>query len=349
MKNFWCEIKLNNIEENIRVIRNLVNNKKVIGIVKGDAYGLGKEKISEFLQEKVDMLAVGTLEESTLIEGEQDILILSPLCTLEDFNCDKENIIFTIDNEEILTKLTKDIKRRVHIYVDTGMSRMGIKPERLDKVIEIIRNTLPNICIEGIYTHLHNSKNIKYTLKQVKRFEEVVTKYINEIPLIHCMASSGIINDEIRNACDFTTGVRAGNILYGYIGFNKGIKKVYEYYATPVNSCFVSKGSYVGYGNLYKAKRDMHVGILNCGNVNGVGILREIKNNVAYDILRLIFRSFIERPVIFNNGVPVKILGKPNMNVTLIDMTNITMDTKLRIDISPIISDSSIEKVYIYE
>lgn len=346
---FWCDVNLKNIEKNINIIKDLIEDKKFIAVIKGDAYGLGSKKIAEFIEDKVDIIAVGNIEESLCLEDiKKDILILSPLCTKEDFNDERENLILTLDNEEILECLNKETKRRVHIYVDTGMNRMGIKPEGLDSFIERIEKDFPNIEIDGIYTHLHNAKDVNYTLNQINLFKSTTQKYIGKVRVIHCMASSAIVNDQLRKACDFTTGARAGNVLYGYIGFNKGIKKTYEYYAKPVNTYKVAKGQTVGYGCLFKANKDMEIGIIECGNVHGLGISRKIKNNVFYDIFRMVYRRFKERSVIFNNNTPVKILGKVNMNITIISMENCSKDSVLKVDISPIISDSSIEKRYIY-
>ncbi|HBI6923385.1 TPA: alanine racemase [Clostridium perfringens] len=346
---FWCDVNLKNIENNINVIRDLIQNKKLIAVIKGDAYGLGSKKIAEFIEDKVDIIAVGNIDESLCLDNiNKDILILSPLCTKDDFKDERDNLILTLDNEEILNELDKETKKRVHIYVDTGMNRMGIKPNKLDSFIERVKNEFPNLEIDGIYTHLHNAKDVNYTLKQIELFKSTVEKYKDKVRIIHCMASSAIVNDQLRKACDFTTGSRAGNVLYGYIGFNKGIKKTYEYYAKPVNTYKVSKGQTLGYGCLFKADKDMEIGIIECGNVHGLGISREIKNNVFYDIFRMVYRRFKERSVIFNKNVPVKILGKVNMNITIISMENCSKDSVLKVDISPIISDSSIEKRYIY-
>lgn len=347
MSNFWCEVDLNAIEHNLNIIKKLIGDKKLIGVIKGDAYGLGIEEVSNFLQDKVDILAVGNLDESKKISVKSDILILSPLCKIEDFKDERDNLIFSIDNEEIIDNLPKDSKKRVHIYLDTGMNRMGIKLNRIDTVIKNLRDNYPNIKIEGLYTHLHKCKDVKYTVSQVLRFKKAVEKYREEIPLIHCLASSGILDNDIRKAANFTTAARGGNIIYGYAGYNRGIKKTFTYYAVPVNTCKIAKGEQVGYGGLFTAKSDMTIGVLECGNVNGMGITREIKNGVIYDMFRVLYRSIKKRYIIFNNGRPVEILGKPNMNITLIDMTGIDKDAKLKVDLSPIISESTIDKKYI--
>ena len=347
MSNFWCEIDLNAIEHNINIIKKLIGDKKLIGVIKGDAYGLGINTISKYLEDKVDILAVGNIEESRQIDVKTDILLLSPLCTIEDFKDDRENLIFSIDNEEIIKELPQNTKKRVHIYVDTGMNRMGIKINRLDSVIQELKSNHPNIEIEGLYTHLHKCKDVRYTVSQVGRFKKVAEKYKEEIPFIHCLASSGILDNDIRKAADFTTAARGGNIIYGYAGYNRGIKKTFTYYAVPVNVCKVAKGDQVGYGGLFTAKSDMTVGVLACGNVHGMGITRETKNNPIYDMFKILYRSIKKRYVIFNGGRPVEILGKPNMNVTLINMTGLDKYAKLKIDLSPVISESSVKKVYI--
>ncbi|EOU1975965.1 alanine racemase, partial [Clostridium perfringens] len=61
---FWCDVNLKNIENNINVIRDLIQNKKLIAVIKGDAYGLGSKKIGEFIEDKVDIIAVGNIDES---------------------------------------------------------------------------------------------------------------------------------------------------------------------------------------------------------------------------------------------------------------------------------------------
>lgn len=347
MKNFWCEVDLDKIEHNVNLIKGLGNGKKVIGVVKGNAYGLGIEKITEFLEDKVDYFAVSDINEAKRINTTKEILLLSPLITIEDFYCDLDNLIYTIDNEEILENIDKEKIMKVHIYVDTGMSRMGIKIDRIDYIIQYIKENFKNIIIDGIYTHLHNTKNKKYTLKQIQVFKDCVVKYKEEIPNIHCLNSPGLLNEEIRKACEFTTAVRCGNIIYGYDGLCLGFKKVYKFSATAVNKHFVKKGDYIGYGCSFKAKRDMYIGVLGFGNIEHFGFSKDIRHNMFYDILKVVYNHIKFRPVIFSNNKGVKILGKPNMNITLIDLEDYSIDSIFHVDITPILADSMVEKIYI--
>ncbi|MFR5263820.1 alanine racemase [Clostridium sp.] len=345
---FWCEVYLDRIKHNINKVKELSGNKKVIGVIKANAYGLGRDNIANFIKDNVDILAVGELRDAESISHlEKDILLLSPLSQGEVFKNPKENIILTLDNEEALNYIDKEKQYRVHIYVDTGMNRMGIKPQKLDGFIEKLEKEYGNVKIEGIYTHLHKCHDVEYTLTQIKLFRKFTEKYKEKVEYLHCLASSGLLNSKLREAARFTTAVRAGNIMYGYIGLNNGFKKAYDYYAKVDSIYKVKAGETIGYGALYKAKSNMTIGIIPVGNVHGLGISREIRKGFFYDIMRAAVRAFKERPIIFNNGRPVEIVGKPNMNVTIINFTGCNKDDKFKLEMSPIISDGLNEYRYI--
>lgn len=349
MKNFWCEIYLNELYNNLKIIKNLAEDKKVIAVVKGNAYGLGIEEISKRINDKVDYFAVSDINEAAHVCTDKEILVLSPLVSKEDFNCGLKNIIYTIDNKKLIDELPEDLEAKVHIYIDTGMSRMGIKCDELPDVMDEIRNKLPKVTVDGIYTHLHNTKNIKYTLSQIHKFKECIEPFKDKVNMIHCLNSSGLICDEIRQECSFTNAVRVGNVLYGYDGQNKGIKRTHNYYAKPVNIYDVKKGQYVGYGCSYKAKKDMKIGILGFGNIEHFGFSKDIHKNIVFDVLRAAYNAVKFRPVIFESktGRGIRIVSKPNMNVTIIDMTGLNENDLLRIEITPILADSRIPKKYI--
>lgn len=349
MKKFWCEVYLDRLYENLNIIRNLAEDKKVIAVVKGNAYGLGLDEMTKYMEEHIDYFAVADIDEAERIETEKKILLLSPLVTSEDFKSSNKNIIFTIDNREIIDEIPEEFEGDVQLYIDTGMSRMGIKMNEIGDVLDEISKKRPNVNVDGIYTHLHNTKNLKYTLHQIEQFKNSVMPYRDKVNMIHCMNSSGFINDEIRKACSFTDAVRAGNILYGYEGQSKGLKRIYNYYAEIVNVYDVKKGQTVGYGCSYKAKRDMKIGILGFGNIEHFGFSKDISRNLFIDVVRAAVNRLRFRPEIFVNdsGRGLKIVSRPNMNITIIDMQGISKNDLLRVEISPILADSRIEKRYI--
>lgn len=346
MKNFWCEVYLDKLYNNLKIIREMAEDKKVIAVVKGNAYGLGLKEISMAIEDKVDYFAVADMDEAKSLNTEKEVLLLSPLISKEDFNTELKNIIFTIDNKAIIKDIPTELEAKVHIYIDTGMNRMGVRGEELGEVIQEIENNLPNIKIDGVYTHLHKTSDVKYTLKQIERFKSYIEPYKSKFSMIHCLNSSGFINDDIRKACEFTNAVRAGNIIYGYDGTGKGLARIYNYYAKPVNICEVKKGETVGYGGLFKARKAMKIGILGFGNIEHFGFNKEQKKNIFIDMLKAAYNSIKFRPVIFAGNRGIKVLGRPNMNITIIDMEGISKDELLRVEISPILADSRVKKVY---
>ncbi|MGL4796395.1 MAG: alanine racemase, partial [Paraclostridium sp.] len=188
----WAEINLDNIKYNLNNIKKLLKeDTKICGVVKANAYGHGSIQISKLLErEKVDYLAVSRLEEG--LELRQNNITLPILCLgyIPD-----EALIEGIKNKISLTvysykiaKLISDISKqlnlisKIHIKIDTGMSRIGLKPN-LDSINEILKiSELSNIEIEGIYTHFATAdeKNKEFTYNQVQKYN-MVTEELEKI------------------------------------------------------------------------------------------------------------------------------------------------------------------------
>ena len=351
MENLYLKINLHNIEKNISIIRNILGNKKLIAVVKGNAYGLGITKVSKFLQDKVDMFGVSNLSEAEKLYEigiEKEILILTPIISEDYFKNEViKNFIVTIDSKEVISLIPENININAHIYVCTGMNRKGIKLEELHDFIGYIQENCKNINIKGIYTHLHNVKDQQYTLNQIEKFHNVVNIYENKY-FIHILNSGGFAKKIIREKASFAHGVRVGNLIYGYDGFNIGIKQSFSYFAKVLCLYDVKKGETIGYGCTYKCKEDKKIGMLEIGNIHHFGFYRKYKKNFLYDLLKFFYRYFVKECELYKNNDKVHIIGKSNMNLTLIDGKNLRVGDYVKVNISPILGDSSIHKEYIF-
>jgi alanine racemase len=345
MKNFWCEVYLDLIHENIKKIKQHTD-KKIIAVIKGNAYGLGIEKISEFLDDKVDGFAVTYLDEALKIKSNKDVLIMTPDYKNEDFNSIKDNFIITIDDIGSIHKLAALGKQfRAHVYVNTGMNRFGIHPDSLKSFIDDVSNISKNIKVEGIYTHLHNSNSKKYTLNQINLFKKSVKRYINRPYTIHLLNSNGFV--KYNDYCSFDNTIRVGGILFGFDASDKGYRKVYQFKATPINIYKIEKGKNVGYGNFYKARKNTLVGVLDFGYIDKFYCPETIFDNKLLSLMgRIYYRNQYKKSIDYNDK-PVKILGSVNMNYTLIDMEHLSENPVLDIEISSMAVDSSIPKKYL--
>jgi len=137
--------------------------------------------------------------------------------------------------------------------------------------------------------------------------------------------------------------------LYGYEGSDKGFKKIFSYKAKVINKFKVKKGCKIGYGEKYKAKEDTLIGILGIGNIEHLGFNKDVKHNIFYDILKACYHHLRKQYCIFCNNKPIEIIGKPNMNMTMVNMKGVEDEIIFKIDITPILADSSIIKEYTYD
>lgn len=343
--NFWCEIYKDKILQNIKKIKTL-SNKKIMAVVKGNAYGLGVDQIVDIIEDEIDYYAVSSLKEAKEIKTKKEILILSPISEIESDS--QDNFIYTIDNESQLSKIDKDKKYKIHIYINTGMNRLGIEPKNLDNLIDDIYKKYNNIVIDGIYTHLSNASDLEYTKKQVMLFKSTVEKYISIIPNIHCLNSKGFLSKEIRDITSFTTIVRAGNLLYGYDGLSFGFEKVFKVKAKVIKSYITQNDGYIGYSGKFTVKKDTLVGVLPCGTVDKIGYSKDIKESFLKGLLKYIRNNFKQKRIFYYKGKPLKLLCTPNMNCSLVDVSNIPEeDIVVDVNISSILLDSSVKKIII--
>lgn len=134
MSRTWAEINLDALENNIKILKNLLNNKvKILGVCKGNAYGHGVLQITKKLQElKIDMIGVSSVQEG--IELRKNGIIVPILC-LGQSNPELTDLIIKYDITQVVENLEfgkafsqKALgkgKMKAHVTIDTGMGRIG--------------------------------------------------------------------------------------------------------------------------------------------------------------------------------------------------------------------------------
>lgn len=316
-------VKINNkaLTSNIKEIISKYNNYKYyFGVVKGNAYGHGDYIVNDLIKGGINYLAVSSLEEAISIRKynkEIPILCLEPISIEYIKDILDNDVTITIESidyvkELINKKLDKQLK--VHIKLDTGMSRLGFtNKEELNESINLLKDNR-NILLEGIYTHIATSGiNDIYYDKQISTFN-YLTKDINlkEIPIIHIGRSMTLVN---HSKLDFVNGIRLGICMYGFnnsikepTGLRKfkrdrllkklnisettltndlNLKTAFSLYTEVMSIRNVKKGSFVGYGANYIANEDIIVATLPIGYVDGMNKLMKYVsiNNKKYEII----------------------------------------------------------------
>lgn len=245
------------------------SNKQLIAVIKSNAYGHGMLEVAKILNEEADVFAVDSLDNALSLRKNgitKPILILNPI----DYNyldiVLENDLMITVNSLTELQKLTQDTdKLKLHIKVDTGMNRFGIKSQHeLDEMLNYIKTKKWQLV--GIYSHFHSPNDEIYSIRQQKRFLEMLESIDHEFTYIHLCSTSAVLNSlDIPE----TTHVRIGLGLYG-ICDSPDVKPVLSLYAKIVLKKLVSAEEIVGYGAKFKPKQDMWIGVLPCGYADGI-------------------------------------------------------------------------------
>ena len=222
----WAEINLDNIAHNVKETKKIISKTtKVMAVVKADAYGHGFLEVTKTLIEnRIDYLGVALPDEAVQLRNngiDVPILVLGhiPDKSIEDIiNLNITPTVFNLDLADKISKsaVKKGKKAKIHIKIDTGMSRIGFSccNETTEKVLYISK--LPGIEIEGIFSHLSSADEDDelFTLGQFEKFKSFCEDLENKglkIPIKHICNSAGTIKFPQMHL----DMVRTGIILYG--------------------------------------------------------------------------------------------------------------------------------------
>ena len=203
----WVEVDLDNFIGNLKEIKRLIGPKVgFMPAVKADAYGHGAIEISHTaLENGAQMLGVANADEGVQlrISGiEEPIVILGPSTAAEIEQIIKYNLTPSVSDAAFAKKLSDALvksghKLPVHIEVDTGMGRGGTMHNEAMKLIHKISN-LPNIALEGIFSHLASSERIiPFNDKQWQLFSDLLDDIKRsgiDIPIRHIDNSGAVLN-----------------------------------------------------------------------------------------------------------------------------------------------------------
>lgn len=321
-KRICAEVNTEAIKKNAAAIKSAAKGKKLIAVIKADAYGHGETAVAKVLEPYCDMYAVATAEEAKNLKAvtDKDILILAMIPDEEKADCIKNKIIMTVSDfseAEALSLAAKkmNMTARVHAAVDTGMSRIGFKADTAADEIEKIA-ALPCISVEGIFSHYAASdcRDKSFTELQTKRFEKVCASS-GEGKLCH-IANSAALTD-LDDICG--DAVRAGIILYGLYPsdeVNKEKIKLFPALTLKSRVSFVKeieKGTAVSYGLTFTAKEKMKLATVSAGYADGYP------------------RSLSGKGQVIINGKKYNIVGRICMDQFMVDVTgsNVAVDDEV--------------------
>ncbi len=323
----WAEIDLDALLFNIESIQEkIAKDTKMIAVIKTDGYGHGAKQIAQVLEEEQQVwgYAVATAEEAFILRDskiQKPILALGYTFPYSYERFIKEDIrstVFTLDTAKELSDIAVKNKKncKIHLKIDTGMTRIGINPDA--EGLALIRQicALPSLEIEGIFTHFatadESDKTKTYHQMQLfQEFAEQVEQEIQQkIPMKHCSNSAGIVELPEANM----DAVRAGIILYGLwpsdvVQSNNRIqlKPMFTLKSRVVYVKTVPKGQEISYGGTYTTMRETKVATICIGYGDGYP------------------RSLSNVGVVLLQGQRVPILGRVCMDQFMVDVTDLNL------------------------
>lgn len=327
----WVEIDKKALKNNYNAFRGLISEDcQLMAVVKSNAYGHGLVDYSLEMQKLgADFFGVDSIIEALTLRKngiKKPILVLGYTMP-ENFNeAIKNNISLTISSFEQLEKISRlftsgdiarndKIKLNIHLKIDTGMHRQGFQLDEVEKAAKYIKDQLPHINIEGIYTHFAAAKDPAFpaeTNKQIEQFEEAVeiVESYGFKPIKHTAATSGTIVFPKSNFDMVRIGI-------GIMGLwpSQETKDCFEknfvlepalHWKTIISEIKdIKKGESVGYDFTETLDKNSTVAILPIGYWHGYR--RDL--------------SSIGRVLV--GGKRAKILGRISMDMTVIDITGI--------------------------
>ncbi|MBI5345748.1 MAG: alanine racemase [Chlamydiae bacterium] len=287
----WIEIDLKQFKKNIKSIQNFTRPALFCLPIKANAYGHGLLQVAKAAEDmKVDYLAVASLHEAILLRKGN---IMTPILVLgaiheeqiqDLIDYDLEFSISSLYKAELVFSFCKKLKKKckIHVEVDTGMRRTGVRPHTAIELVKFIKS---KSCfnLKGIYSHFAtaDNPNDSFAKKQILEFKELLKKLKLQKNTIAHLANSGGVCFYPESWLDM---IRCGLLAFGYFP-TTSIKKL------EITPCFslkskvsyfkvIEKNEGVSYGHVFTSKKSTRIVTVSIGYGDGYNRLLSNKGKV---------------------------------------------------------------------
>ncbi|MBR7133284.1 MAG: alanine racemase [Clostridia bacterium] len=322
----WAEIDTAALIHNFEKIKELANGASLMAVVKADAYGHSAEIVVPILDKHgADCFAVSNLDEALQLRSigiKKPILILgyTPVTAVKELA--QNGISQCVYSEEYANQLSRQavlegIEIKIHIKLDTGMSRLGFncRNSELTEIKTAITSAqLKGFVLEGVFTHFSSAdsnkpEDIAFTQRQYSLFKLSLEQFracgLNP-SLCHCSNSAGIIEKTDPDKSLHRPGI----ILYGLMPSEtvsplEALIPVMTLKSVVTMVKEISEGESVSYGRTYKAEKNMKLATVSIGYADGYP---RILSGKAYVII---------------NGKKAPVVGRVCMDQLTVDVSEI--------------------------
>jgi Alr-MurF fusion protein len=319
----WVEIDLSAIANNTRQVQSLVGPMvRILASLKADAYGHGALKVARtVLHNGASMLGVATVSEAMPLREAgigAPILVFGYVPAWQMREAVRLGLTITLYSSESAQALSRAACTlgqavKVHVKVDTGMGRLGIRAEQVTEVLELLHEIidLPGLELEGIFTHFamadtHDQTHARMQLARFQNVLQVVEKEHIRPPLVHAANSAAILS---LAEAHFDM-VRPGVALYGLdpspeVRLPVGFRPALSFKTQVAQVKVIPEGECISYGCAYITERATRVAILPVGYADG---FRRAPTNWGNVLI---------------HGQEAPLLGRVCMDQSIVDVTHI--------------------------
>ena len=319
----WVEIDLSAIANNTRQVQSLVGPMvRILVSLKADAYGHGALKVARtVLHNGASMLGVATVSEAMPLREAgigAPILVFGYVPAWQMREAVRLGLTITLYSSESAQALSRAACTlgqavKVHVKVDTGMGRLGIRAEQVTEVLELLHEIidLPGLELEGIFTHFamadtHDQTHARMQLARFQNVLQVVEKEHIRPPLVHAANSAAILS---LAEAHFDM-VRPGVALYGLdpspeVRLPVGFRPALSFKTQVAQVKVIPEGECISYGCAYITERATRVAILPVGYADG---FRRAPTNWGNVLI---------------HGQEAPLLGRVCMDQSIVDVTHI--------------------------
>ncbi len=314
-------VHLSHLHHNFQSISNFVGKGvSIIPVIKADGYGHGIVRVAKELSTypNVAYLGVAHIKEGIMLRKKGIKKPILAMSCVDSFDIDsmlKAQITPVVHNVFLLERIVEfaklnNLKIKVHLKFDTGMARLGIREEELEKTLNICKSNKDHLIVDGLMSHFSDSESdFNWTQTQLNRFKAIIDYHLenNIYPKYTHIANTGAI---ITMKQSHLNCVRPGLALYGYVPDEKlknsiDLKPVLEIQSQLVNIHRLRKGEGISYGRTFTANKDMTVGVVAFGYADGL------------------FRSLSNKMDCIINDTKVKSIGTICMDMFMCDLTGV--------------------------
>jgi alanine racemase len=277
----WLEIDRAALAHNVRAVVRLAGGRPVIAVVKNNAYGLGLETAGPVLDSfaEVSHLAVVRADEALALRkagARKPILLMGPATEDELLELTPLDVIQSPYRDVAPALLARVAQRtgrrvRVHLYLDTGMHRMGLSVGQALPWVDALSRSR-GLRIEGAFTELTEDADFdRQQATSLRGLQAAASKSGIAIPLLHAASSDAIMHQTTET---FLDAVRPGLALYGgYVSeraMQRGeLRPAYRLKAPVIRIDHLAAGEGVSYHRRYVAERPVWTATLAVGHVDG--------------------------------------------------------------------------------